>query len=180
MIKEENDKNELILSGRIVNIFPERGCVIVTLCTGNHTFPKVVCWQQNAERVLNEYAVNSDISLLCNFQSSKHEGKLTTSIFCTSILNKPLSDGHLYNSFVVKGRILSVILCKELTKVIVETITNGRYSTIPICIYSKHLRWHFEKNQPICIRGSVETCKKFSGNNAVFFTNFVASHISDY
>lgn len=178
MFKE--DKNELILSGRIVNIFPAKGCVIVTLCTGNHTFPKVVCWQQNAECILSEYKVTDDIHLLCNFQSSRHDGKLTTSIFCTSILNKPLSDKHLQNSFVVRGRILSVFLSDDLTKIIVETVTNGRHSTVPICVYNKNIRWHYEKNQPICMRGTVETRRKSLNGKTVYFTNYVASHVSDF
>lgn len=180
MFKEENDKNELILSGKIVNIFPAKNCVIVTLRIGNQTFPKVVCWQNNAELILEKYKVNSDICLLCNIQSSCFQGKITTSIFCTEILNEPITESDTCNDFIVKGRIHSVYESKHLIKVIVETTTNGRYSTIPICIYNNMPRWHYEKHQPFCARGNVETRRKSSNGRTNYFTNFVASYISDY
>ncbi len=177
---QNEDKNELILSGKIVNIFPAKGCVIVTLCTGSHTFPKVVCWQNNANLILEKYEVNDDIHLLTNIQSSNYKGRVTTSIFCTRILEESSSDSHLHNSFVVRGRIRSIMLSKYLTKIIVETVANGRYSTIPICVYDKSVCWHYEKNQPICIKGTVETRRKSSDGKTVYFTNFVANRISDY
>ena len=85
MFKE--DKNELILSGRIVNIFPARGCVIVTLYTSNQTFPKVVCWQENAEQVLSEHRVNDNIHAAA--QKRKNESEDT---YCEDMYDDDLSD----------------------------------------------------------------------------------------
>ena len=179
MFKE--DKNELILSGRIVNIFPARKCTIVTLDTGNRTFPKVVCWQENAQTILEEYKINDDIYLLCNIQSSKREDRITTSIFCTKILDGSCTQEYIIcNSFTVRGHILSATLYKDLTKIIVKTFTNGRYSTVPICIYNKNFRWHYERHQPICVQGVVETRRKSSNGKTNYYTNFVGNQVSDY
>lgn len=189
----ENEKgyfiNEVWLKGQIINIYPateSKNCVIVTLDVGNKTFPKIVCFQHNAEIVWQRYYIGDTITMLANMQSSFNKGhkKVTVSLFCTKIVDNTEIRTPTYNQFLVKGQVVSCVINEKnrVMSVILRTEVDNRVSTFPITIYNMDLRINdYMENQTLEIRGRVETVRKqHSDGNRSYYQNYVAEQIKDY
>ncbi len=182
MSGKEVYKNEVLLKGQIVNIYPANGCVIVTLRVGKRNYPKIICWNENAKTVWQQYYIGDTITLLCNIQSSKRpNGKITTSLFCTSVQSNTLVQSPAYNHFCVKGETVSTIMNQNTMSLLVRTDVNGHMSTFPLTIYNADSRLHsFEEFQPVCVEGRIETvCKQDKNGKKTYYTNYVAEKIRD-
>lgn len=182
MFEKETYKNEVLLKGQIVNIYPANGCVIVTLNVGKRNHPKIICWRENAKIVWQQYYIGDTITLLCNIQSSKRpNGKITTSLFCTSVQSNTLLQTQTHNHFCVKGETVSTIMNHNTMNLLVRTDVNGHISTFPLTIYNADSRLHnFEKFQPVWAEGRIETLFKYDKNgNKNYYTNYVVEKIRD-
>ncbi len=185
MKEKETYKNEVLLKGKIINIYPtENGkCIIVTLDVGNRNYPKIVCWQDNADIIWEQYYVGDVITMLCNIQSSRRpNGKITTSLFCTHVQSNTFVQTPTYNHFCIKGQTVSTIIKGNTLSLLVRTDVNGHISTFPITIYNFDTRIHsFEEFQLVYVEGRIETVRKFDENgNKIYYTNYVAEQIKDY
>ena len=189
----ENEKgyftNEVWLKGQIINIYPateSKNCVIVTLDVGNKTFPKIVCFQHNAEIVWQRYYIGDTITILANLQSSFNKGNrpVSVSLFCTKIVENTEIRTPTYNQFLVKGQVVSCIINEKnrVMSVILRTEVDNRMSTFPITIYAMDMRIHnYMENQTLAIRGRVETIRKLHPDgNKSYYQNYVAEQIKDY
>ena len=179
-------KNEFVLKGELKSKYKgNSGCVIVCIKVGDRTYPQVVCWNENARRVL-QYNVGDTITLLCNAQSSLHRNigdkpKVTVSLFCTCILDNGLIAAPTYNRFSVKGQVVSCIENENRISLLVRVV-DQRVSTFNIVIYNPNPRIHcFEENQPVSIQGYVKTViRRDENNKKLYFTDYISERISDF
>lgn len=182
-------ENQVWLKGAIINIYAtdeSKKCVILTLDVGNKTYPKVVCFQHNAQQVWQRYYIGDTITILANLQSSFNKGNrpVSVSLFCTKIVENTEIRTPTYNQFLVKGQVVSCIINEKnrVMSVILRTEVDNRVSTFPITIYNMDLRINdYMENQTLEIRGRVETVRKqHSDGNRSYYQNYVAEQIKDY
>ncbi len=183
MNKEEFFINAVYLKGTLANVYKgNKGCVIITINTGDNNYPQVVCWQKNAKTIWENYFIGNKICIRANLQSSKRpNGKIQVSLFCNEILDNATFTEEYYNSFIVRGQTVSTSLGKNIMRLLLKTYTE-HLSTFYITIYNADARIHsFEEGQPVKIIGNVQTVKKQNSRGEyIFYTNFVATQISDY
>lgn len=179
-------KNEFVLKGELKSKYKGNAdCVVVCIKVGDRTYPEVVCWNENARRVL-QYNVGDTITLLCNAQSSLHRNsvdkpKVTVSLFCTCILDNALITAPTYNRFSVSGQVVSCSVCENRMSLLIRVV-GEHISTFNVVIYNPNPRVHcFEENQPINVQGYVKTVIRTDENNKkLYFTDYITERISNF
>ena len=128
------NKNFVAIRGTIVHMFDtQRNCAIVTVKTGDHTFPKVVFHKALAEQVLKEYAVGMTIGIE-GFLISSITGKgATQSVVASKLLH---SDGEqTCNLFRLEGKVLQCWLYEKFCVVRLRVEQDGHVACIPVSLH---------------------------------------------
>ena len=168
--------NDVTVTGRIVHLFQtNNGCIVTLSIYKNH--PKFICFQREAEYIMEHYSVGMIITLSGFVVSScRGRGKYEQCIFCREVLPTPEDSVSFRNDFVLEGVVTSICRSGEYSKFALLVNDDGHTAILQFNALTQETM-DITLGNKLTVRGYVTTkCKEKYGIKH-FYQNFVGLRI---
>lgn len=173
---QDSDTNEVLLVGRIINLYFTRGDAIITLNCGNKTYPKIFATAKVLEDKRNIIREGMIVSICGNLQHSNRETFTSYGIWANEIevFYEQEQPVPLYTcAFYVSGEIVKVKPKEAISIIYLKSHTNGRLAIVPITVFNP--KWQLKKGDYFQCCGTVQTWRR-QGEDGVtkYYESYVA------
>lgn len=170
--------NYVHLRGRIVHIFDTgKNCALVTLACSGGDNPKLVLYNEDAQKVLTEYSVGDYIAVDANIQSSLRKQQSIVSVMVDRILPIENEDWSKSDNYFYLNGIVSVIRhFRKCHCVCIKTMQNNHFSIVPVTFYGE-LPKNIQPGNEVKLHGTIQTCKLFRNGICEHHINYVSTYV---
>ena len=186
MYNFEGDKNEAILTGRIVSMIQtndgQNGGLYLTLDCGRKNYPKVFVNENVLGNKKDALFPGAVVSISANLQHShRKEGKLSFGVWADEIeiFYEDMESLPLFSRvFYISGKIKSIKEKKNHLNqlhivILLECHNNGRMALVPITVFNP--KWMPKVDDYFQCCGEIETWKRQDEKgNTRYFESYVA------
>ena len=191
--------NEVVLQGKIKDVFYKDNVTVLTLAVGielssRHNFPQVLCFRE-AKKQADQFKKDDSVKITGNIQSSRRNPNIKNQVL-VSILAETVESAKSrmeeafnvqgafvkpQNSFCVAGKVSDVELhASNVCNITVKTYKNGHVSFVRLVRYMKSPQDSALTIAPddyVYALGQVQTTKKEENGKFYYYQNYVANEI---